>query len=338
MKYSSPTNISSQWDYDPGGMILPGREYIAGDENYRFGFNGQENTDEIYGDDNFVDFGARGYDPRLMRWLSIDAFEKLYPQISPYAFALNNPIKFIDQDGNTIFDSEGNEVILVFDTETGELSDIQGTNDESLKDVIRNTWNNSAEGKETITKLDAKDVQATVITHAKRTIWQSQYGDYGEVHALSWGREAYKKEEKKGFKYAYGIDLFAVEGSDGSSITLDNLDQFEIRNPYGELVDLSKLSSEEKGKLINDINTNIASQTHVGHQESLEELSEEDYKVYTIDIPAEENGNSILTNSNNLMYETNNAEAQSKNNGDQNKGETAGKKSLIKAYKERHSK
>lgn len=37
------------------------------------------------------------------RWLSIDPLAAKYPQVSPYVFVLNNPIKFIDPDGKDVF-------------------------------------------------------------------------------------------------------------------------------------------------------------------------------------------------------------------------------------------
>ncbi|MDQ3193000.1 MAG: hypothetical protein M3Q58_15555 [Bacteroidota bacterium] len=54
---------------------------------------------------NSYDFGARIYDPRIGRFLSTDAYESTFPGISPYNFALNNPIRFIDNDGNYPFDA-----------------------------------------------------------------------------------------------------------------------------------------------------------------------------------------------------------------------------------------
>jgi RHS repeat-associated protein len=57
-------------------------------------------VDEMEGDGNAYDFGARIFSPRLGRWFSCDALEAKYPGISPYNFSLNNPIIFNDQDGN----------------------------------------------------------------------------------------------------------------------------------------------------------------------------------------------------------------------------------------------
>jgi RHS repeat-associated protein len=78
-------------------MIMPGRKYTAPSSSYRYGYNGKENDNEIKGEGNQQDYGMRIYDPRLGRWLSQDPIVKY--GISPYQFASNNPINFIDPNG-----------------------------------------------------------------------------------------------------------------------------------------------------------------------------------------------------------------------------------------------
>jgi RHS repeat-associated protein len=65
----------------------------------RFGFGSKEKDNEIKGEGNSYDFGARIYDPRLGKWLSLDPLMEKYPALSPYNFCANNPIIFIDVDG-----------------------------------------------------------------------------------------------------------------------------------------------------------------------------------------------------------------------------------------------
>ncbi len=78
-----------------------GRSY-QGSEDYRYGFNGMEKDDEVKGDANSLDFGARIYDPRIGRWLGIDPQYYRAAGHSPYNFAQNNPIYFIDSDGEWV--------------------------------------------------------------------------------------------------------------------------------------------------------------------------------------------------------------------------------------------
>jgi RHS repeat-associated protein len=106
----------------------------GGDDKYEFGFNGKYKDNEIAGIGNNLDFGARMYDSRSGRWWSVDKLAKKYSQFSPYNFAINNPIIFIDKDGNEIYlygiDAEKARAALslqvsytiTLDTKTGQLS------------------------------------------------------------------------------------------------------------------------------------------------------------------------------------------------------------------------
>jgi RHS repeat-associated protein len=48
------------------------REVIMPRDNYTYGFQGQEKDDEVSGEGNSYDFGARFYNSRVGRWLSVD--------------------------------------------------------------------------------------------------------------------------------------------------------------------------------------------------------------------------------------------------------------------------
>ncbi|MBO9204218.1 MULTISPECIES: DUF6443 domain-containing protein [Niastella] len=98
-------------DYYPFGMLMPGRRYITkNSNNYRYGFNGKENDNEVKGEGNQQDYGMRVYDPRIGKFLSVDPLTKDYPWYTPYQFAGNTPIWATDLDG-----AEPNPINLIYD-------------------------------------------------------------------------------------------------------------------------------------------------------------------------------------------------------------------------------
>ncbi len=94
--------VWSLQDYEPFGSLLPGRNYSS--SSYDYGFNGKRKDDEIHGaTGTSYDFGARLYDPRVGRWLSLDPDRGRYPSHSPYSFAINSPLWVMDPDGKWVF-------------------------------------------------------------------------------------------------------------------------------------------------------------------------------------------------------------------------------------------
>ena len=70
----------------PSGMTL------------RDSFTGQEDQTPDFGT-SYTDFGARQYSPALRRWMTPDPLSEKYYGMSPYVFCANNPVNFVDPDG-----------------------------------------------------------------------------------------------------------------------------------------------------------------------------------------------------------------------------------------------
>jgi len=111
-----------KYSYPTFGMGMPNRNfnpYTAAGNGYRYGFNGKENDPEAKGPGNSIDFGSRIYDPRIGRWMSVDPQVGQYPNISPFAYCLNNPVIFKDKDGGVVTDPNGNIIVTTKGQATG---------------------------------------------------------------------------------------------------------------------------------------------------------------------------------------------------------------------------
>lgn len=102
-------NLVEQNDYYPFGKRIDDPEKLTADNIYRY--NGKESL-EIFGIP-YSDYGARLFDSNTGRWLQTDPLAQDYPNISPFAFCANNPIRYIDPDGRKIVvnDIVDNELI-----------------------------------------------------------------------------------------------------------------------------------------------------------------------------------------------------------------------------------
>ncbi|MDJ1505177.1 RHS repeat-associated core domain-containing protein [Xanthocytophaga agilis] len=89
---------------------------LQGNPNHKFQYNGKEKQEES--GLNWSDYGARMYDAQLGRWHVIDPVASKYSEYSPYSFVLNNPLKFIDSDGNTVTDPNGKIIFTVTEKNT----------------------------------------------------------------------------------------------------------------------------------------------------------------------------------------------------------------------------
>jgi len=108
---------------------------------YKFGFNGHEKNDEIYGEGNQIAWGDYGMDARLGRRWNIDPQWERIPGQSPYSVNNNNPISYTDPDG-----------------EFGWLGALIGAGVGAAVELTSQVVSNVVAGKPVFEKIDWADV------------------------------------------------------------------------------------------------------------------------------------------------------------------------------------
>ena len=91
-------NIEEVNHYYPFGALMGDR---CGVSRNKYKYIGKE-LDTMYGW-NMQDHEARWYDPVLGRWMATDPLQEKYAGVSSYCYTANNPIRFVDTDGNSPF-------------------------------------------------------------------------------------------------------------------------------------------------------------------------------------------------------------------------------------------
>lgn len=69
-------------------------------DDYRYQYNGKELNEDL--GLNWLDYGARWYDPAIGRWGQLDPLAHKYYSLTPYAYVGNMPTIAIDPDGERI--------------------------------------------------------------------------------------------------------------------------------------------------------------------------------------------------------------------------------------------
>ena len=185
--------VSQHVEYVPFGEVFIEELSSSAKLNTPFLFNGKELDEET----GLYYYGARYYDPRTSLWLSTDPMELKYPNVSTYAYCANNPVKFIDLDGNewtdnqnkTIENTANIKVFIFYVNDFKKQALIQY--DEAIKQygsnsvAMSNTGTTSGFANDWV-NMEGNDIQKILImTHGKNQSIRVDNNDGNGVHQFT---------------------------------------------------------------------------------------------------------------------------------------------------------
>lgn len=190
---------------EPGIVLTPVNPFLG--DSYKYKFGGKEYQTEF--DINSYDFGARNYDPALGRWMNIDPLAETSRKFSPYAYALDNPIYFIDPDGM----EAGGFANINAETSTASM-DVIGGYDVNTVDKDGNVLDTQYHANVNDAGNAASSIKATIDSASNGPSLTNQR-NVGGVPGLSMGADGVQKTDGDKFRlrHIFSPDAIYIAGT-----------------------------------------------------------------------------------------------------------------------------
>jgi len=212
---TAATEIVEENNYYPFGLKHKGYNTQINGRHHKFMFGGKEQQDEL--GLNWYDFTARNYDPALGRWMNLDPLAEKMRRHSPYNYAFDNPIFFIDPDGMAPNDwVESAKGKIYWDKNATSQKTTKSGEKYLGKNVLVGTHNRDAKGNEPINtaKFDLylesnkKGSSATIMGNTVPAN-NKKYGTLAEgLYSAKFGHRSKHKNE-------WALRILNINGSDG---------------------------------------------------------------------------------------------------------------------------
>ena len=208
------------------------------------------------------------YDPRIGRFIKLDRFDKEMPNITPYRFGLNNPIRFSDSHGNFEIDEATAAAYPKLNSYLQNIAKEYAGKPEDFRKAFKEYSELTDEQISTMLEYKlVKDGTPIEVNQGSPRIIVADISANGETEQFLTPR-----------------DGKIVSARNAGKITLDKtmVDKFEIENEYASINKASRLHLESTifhesthyGDVLSD---NMLTQTSIVYDESTNSVTQGDF-------------------------------------------------------------